>query len=273
MRHPVIVVTKNAFTAFQARGGDMQAGYIAYSMLLAIFPFLIFCVSLTGWLIGDERSAEAVGVLFDFAPEYLAEVLLPVLTEVLAHDHGLFTIFIVLAIWAAMRAVEAINRAFDGIYGERDGGVWIRRKSKALITVFVSAIAAVVLGLSILLAPALIKIIEDFTNWDIPTNITIIRYTVGTIVFYVLVWTLHWFLPNHHAQGFVRWPGALFSTITWLIMATGLSFYLAYSGSYSITYGALAGIVITMLFLYFSGAIILFGAELNAAISRYRNRE
>lgn len=117
MHHPIIVVSRSTLSSFLARGGDMQAGYIAYSLLLAIFPFLIFCVSLTGWLIGDDRSAEAVGVLFDFAPEYLANVIKPVLTEVLAHDHGLFTIFIVLAIWAAMRAVEAINRAFDGIYG------------------------------------------------------------------------------------------------------------------------------------------------------------
>lgn len=250
----------------------MQAGYIAYSLLLAIFPFLIFCVSLTGWAIGDERSAEAVGVLFEFAPEYLAEVLQPVLEEVLAHDHGLFTIFIVLAIWAAMRAVEAINRAFDGIYGEREGGVWILRKTKALVTVVVSALSAVVLGLTILLAPTLINVIEDFTQWDIPTNITLMRYTVGVVVFYILMWVLHWYLPNNHAQGFPRWPGALFSTVTWLIMASGLSFYLAYSGTYSITYGALAGIVITMLFLYFSGAIILFGAELNAAIARHRSR-
>lgn len=273
IRHPIFIVTKDAFAAFLARGGDMQAGYIAYSLLLAIFPFLIFCVSLTGWAIGDERSAEAVGVLFEFAPRYLAETLEPVLEEVLSRDHGLFTLFILVAIWAAMRAVEAINRAFDGIYGERETGVWIRRKTKALITVIVSALAAVILGLSILLAPAMINLIEDFTRWDIPTNITLMRYTVGLVVFYILMWMLHWFLPNHHAQGFPRWPGALFSTVSWLIMATGLSFYLAYSGTYSITYGALAGIVITMLFLYFSGAIILFGAELNAAIARHRDRE
>jgi membrane protein len=269
--HPIIVVPKDALLAFLARNGDMQAGYIAYALLLAIFPFLIFCVSLTGWAIGNERSTEAVGVLFEFAPEYLAKVLKPVLKEVLAHDHGLFTIFIVLAIWAAMRAVEAINRAFDGIYGERDGGAWLLRKSKALITVVVSAIASVVLGLSILLAPALISIIEDFTQWNIPDNITIMRYSIGIVVFYVLMWSLHWFLPNNHAHGFLRWPGALFSTLMWVVMASGLSFYLAYSGTYSITYGALAGIVITMLFLYFSGAIILFGAELNAAIARYKN--
>ncbi|MEJ6709731.1 MAG: hypothetical protein QNK92_13210 [Amylibacter sp.] len=59
--HPLITVPRDTFTAFLARLGDMQAGYIAYSLLLAIFPFLIFCVSLTGWAIGDERSAEAVG--------------------------------------------------------------------------------------------------------------------------------------------------------------------------------------------------------------------
>ena len=212
--HPLITVPKDALTAFMARGGDMQAGYIAYALLLAIFPFLIFCVSLTGWLIGDARSSEAVGVLFDFAPRYLAKVLEPVLVEVLAHDHGLFTVFIVLSIWAAMRAVEAINRAFDGIYGEREGGVWLLRKAKALATVFVSAIVAVVLGLSILLAPALINLIEEFTRLDIPTHITLMRYTVGTIVFYCLMWVLHWFLPNNHAQGFPRWPGALFSTIS-----------------------------------------------------------
>lgn len=248
----------------------MQAGYIAYAMILAIFPFLIFCVSLTGWLIGNDRSVEAIEVLFDFAPRYLAEVLKPVLEEVLARDHGLFTVFILLSFWAAMRAVEAISRAFDTIYGERDGGVWMIRKAKATITVIVSAIAAVVLGLSILLAPAMFRLIEQNTIFDLPNNITAMRYAVGTLVFYCLMWVLHWFLPNNHAQGFPRWPGALFSTVCWLVMATGLSFYLAYSGDYSVTYGALAGIVITMLFLYFSGAIILIGAELNVAIKQYQ---
>lgn len=269
--HPAIVILLRAFSAFLARGGDVQAGYIAYSLLLAIFPFLIFSVALTGWVIGDERSAEAVGVLFQFAPKYLAEVLRPVLAEVLLHDHGLFTVFIVLSLWAAMRAVEAINRAFDGIYGETPTRVWAKRKIKSLITVLVSAMAAIILGLLILLAPSILGLVENYTDWGIPHNITFLRYLVGTVVFYVLMWSLHWFLPNQHARGYYRWPGALFSTIAWLIMATGLSYYLAYSGTYSITYGTLAGAVITMLFLYFSGAIILFGAELNAAITRYSN--
>ena len=72
--------------------------------------------------------------------------------------------------------------------------------------------------------------------------------------------------------GLMILASVLVSTLLWVLMATGMSVYLAYSGSYSLTYGALAGIVITMLFLYFSGAIIIFGAELNAAIRRYREK-
>ncbi len=53
-------------------------------------------------------------------------------------------------------------------------------------------------------------------------------------------------------------------------MATGMSIYLAYAGSYTVAYGALSGIVVTMLFLYFSGAIIIFGAEMNGAVRRYK---
>ncbi|MEM7438662.1 MAG: YihY/virulence factor BrkB family protein [Pseudomonadota bacterium] len=255
-----------AYHGFMARNGDMLAGYVAYVMLLAIFPFLIFAVSLSGIFIGEARSEEAVAVLFDFAPRYLAEALEPVLVEVLKGSHGIFTVFFALALWAAMRAVEAINRAFDATYGDRGGAVWIIRKAKALIAVFVAAVVAVALGLSILFAPVIVNFVEANTVFRAPENFTLIRYFFGIALFFVFLCALHWFLPNHHAAGFPIWPGAFFSTIAWVAMATGMSVYLAYFGSYDVAYGALAGIVITILFLYFSAAIIIFGAELNAAI-------
>ncbi|MBV1865624.1 MAG: YihY/virulence factor BrkB family protein [Rhodobacteraceae bacterium] len=269
----ILSVFRGATLSFIAREDDAQAGYVAYALMLAIFPFLIFAVSLTGQIIGEARSAEAVQVLFDFAPPYLAEVLEPVLVEVLSQSHSLFTLFILLAVWSAMRAVEAINKSFDRIYGERKGAVWFIRKGKALLAVIVAAVVAVVLGLSILLAPVLIKLLESFTTIVLPENLLITRYSIGFTVFYGFLWSLHWFLPNSHARGFTIWPGALVSTALWVLMATGMSFYLANAGSYTVTYGALAGIVITLLFLYFSGAIIIFGAEVNAAIRSFRERQ
>jgi len=265
-------VLARAVTGFNAHDGEVQAGYIAYALMLAIFPFLIFAVSLTGWMIGEARSAEAIQVLFDFAPDYLAVVLEPELARVLGQSHGLFTLFIVLAVWAAMRAVEAVNKSFDGIYGARAGAIWLVRKGKALVVVFGAAIVAVVLGLSILLAPVLITLLENYTTVELPKNLLILRYGVGFSALYAFLWVMHWFLPNSHARGFSIWPGALLSTLLWVGMATGMSFYLAYAGNYSVTYGALSGIVITLLFLYFSGAIIIFGAEFNAALRSFRER-
>ncbi|MCP5088502.1 MAG: YihY/virulence factor BrkB family protein [Rhodobacteraceae bacterium] len=270
MIRALYTIFREAVSAFLRREGDLHAGYIAYALLLAIFPFLIFAVSLTGLIIGESRSSEAVGVLFDFAPQYLAEVLEPVLVQVLSQSHSLFTLFIVLAIWAAMRAVEAINMAFERTYSERGGAVWAIRKAKAVVVVIVAAVVTVVLGLSILLAPVLINLVEGYTTVDLPQNLLLTRYAVGTMVFYLFLWSLHWFLPNHHARGYAIWPGALTSTVLWVAMATGMSIYLAYAGSYTVAYGALSGIVVTMLFLYFSGAIIIFGAEMNGAVRRYK---
>lgn len=263
-------ILREAGAGFSRRDGDMQAGYIAYAMLLAIFPFLIFATALSGWLIGEDRSAKAVSVLFDFAPDYLAEALAPVLVDLLSQKYNLFTLFIVLAVWAAMRAVEALARSFDGIYGQRETRVWIVRKFKALVLVFVAAIVAVLLGLSILLAPTIARFVEQQTAIVLPDSFTFVRYLFGSLVFYVFIYALHWFLPSRQVRGFPIWPGALFTTLAWLMMATGMSVYLAFSGNYALTYGALAGIVITMLFLYLSGAIVIYGAEINAVIGKRR---
>lgn len=265
-------VFRDAAIGFSNRGGDVQAGYIAYATLLAIFPFLIFATALAGWIIGDERSAQAVAVLFQFAPDYLAEVIAPVFIDLLSRKYSLFTVFIVLAIWAAMRAVEAIARAFDDVYGHRSTRAWIVRKLKALVVVVVASVVAVALGLSILLAPLIVEFVETNTIIEVPDYFVIYRYAFGIAVFYAFLWLLHWYLPSREVRGFPIWPGALFSTVTWVVMATGLSVYLAYSGTYALTYGALAGVVITLLFLYFTGAIIIFGAELNQAVKNWRDK-
>ena len=55
-----------------------------------------------------------------------------------------------------------------------------------------------------------------------------------------------------------------------LSAATGLSVYLAFAPSYAVTYGALAGVIVTLLFFYLTGAAIIFGAEVNAVVNKGR---
>jgi membrane protein len=262
----VFELAHSSLSRFQAHSGSVLAGYIAYTTLLAIFPFVIFSVSLTGLLIGEDRSAEAVQALFDVAPEHIALTLEPVVREVLSRSYSLFTLFVVVAVWVAMSAVDAISTAFDRAYGDVPQRVWLRRKAKSLVTVMVASLVAVIMGLLILLAPVLLAMAQKYTPFEWTTRIDVTRYLIGMFVFYSFLWGLHRFLPNSHAAGFSLWPGVLISTFLWIAMASGLSVYLSNVASYTITYGTLSGVVITLLFLYLSGAIIILGAEVNAAL-------
>ena len=71
-------------------------------------------------------------------------------------------------------------------------------------------------------------------------------------------------------RGLNLWPGILASVVIWGAAATGLSIYLAFAPSYTVTYGTLAGVIVTLLFFYLTGVALIFGAEVNAVVNAKR---
>jgi membrane protein len=68
------------------------------------------------------------------------------------------------------------------------------------------------------------------------------------------------------------WPGVLVTTFLWMAAAWAFSVYLSATPTYTVTYGTLAGVIITLMFFYLTGAVIIFGAEVNAAMHRLGDR-
>ncbi len=60
----------------------------------------------------------------------------------------------------------------------------------------------------------------------------------------------------------------LVTTVLWVALASGFSLYLSFTPAYTVTYGTLAGVIITLMFFYLTGATIIYGAEVNAALNR-----
>ena len=79
---------------------------------------------------------------------------------------------------------------------------------------------------------------------------------------------MHRILPGRRLTGCRLWPGVLVTTVLWVAFASGFSIYLSFTPTYTVTYGTLAGVIITLMFFYLTGATIIFGAELNAALNR-----
>ncbi|MEM7524515.1 MAG: YihY/virulence factor BrkB family protein [Pseudomonadota bacterium] len=267
-------VGRAAYTRFNRDDGAAMAGYIAYTVFLSLFPFAIFMSTLAGVLIGPDESALILDALFDLAPAHIAQTLEPVVTEVIGQSRGgLLTFSAVGALWIASSAVEAVRTAFDRAYDAPVVAGFFRRRAIAFAFVFLASLTFAALGVVVILAPLALSLAEEFFGFQRPFGADIVRYALGLAVFALFLMILNRWLPSAPPNWRSVIPGIMVSTILWIAGAVGFSIYLAYAPSYTITYGAFAGVIVTLLFFYLTGAAVIFGAEVNAALLAFRKRK
>ena len=249
--------------------GFELSGYAAFTALLSLFPFLLFLTALAGF-IGDEQVAERLlAAAFDFAPKEVVDVLRPAVIEVLTQRHGsLLTVGLVVALWSASSGVEALrtilNRSYDLKETRR---IWVLRPQSILIVVFGTVFAILAPGV-ILFGPQLVGLLrwlhleQPFTD----TMWTALRYGLVGVLVSVMLIALHLSLPNARMSLRMVWRGAVVTVCLWLVGASLFSVYVEKIANYSITYGSLGGIILTLLFFYVTAILFAYGAELNAAL-------
>lgn len=248
--------------------GAVLAGYIAYAAMLSLFPFLIFAISLAGVLIGDAESQKAAALLFDAVPEHVARTLEPVLLEVLGNDRrGIVTISAIGTIYAASNGVQAVRIGLDRAYDIDTPRNFLLNRLVSIGIVIVGFFVFGALALLIIFAPLAFQITEAITGYQIPLIADLVRYLIGGALLYASLWLMHRTLPAR-PMGWKRlWPGIMVSLVMWGLLATAMSVYVANTPTYTLTYGALAGVAVTLLFFYLTGVSIIFGAEVNATIN------
>lgn len=262
-------VIRDAFDRFNRHDGFEMAGFIAFSGLLSIFPFLIFAATLIGMLVGESRSEQVIEALFQIAPSHVAMTIEPVIVDVLSNRSSeVLTLSALFAILVASNAVEAFRVAFDRAYNVIDPRSFLQNRMLAIGIVFVGAFVAALLGVSIILSPILLRFAEQTMQLQVPGSASYVTYGFGVAVFMLFVRAMHRTLPGRRVAGARLWPGVFFTTGAWLLAASGFTYYLSSASAYTVTYGTLAGVIITLMFFYISGLTIIFGAEVNAALNR-----
>ena len=253
---------------FNKDQGSVLSGHIAYSLMLAAVPFLIFATALTGFVVGQQGAELALGALFEGVPEHVARTLEPVLLEVIGQRRGgILTLSALGALWAASNGVEAVRIGLDRAYDVEHKRHLGLRRLIAVGVVLTGFAIFTVLSVLLIFAPLAFVLIERWTEIDIPAEADIMRYLLGVTVLVGSLWAMHRVLPSRPMRGLRLWPGVLASMIIWSAAATGLSLFLAFAPSYAVTYGTLAGVIVTLLFFYLTGAAIIFGAEVNAVVN------
>lgn len=254
-------------------GGLELAGHLAFTALISLFPFLIFLAALTGHLIDSSVEQKFIDFLFRFTPPDVAQILAPVIRDVLsAQTSGLLTVSIIGTLWAASSAVEALRLTLNRAYGvpERRPLWW--RLVQSLLFVLIGGATILILSISIIAGPLiwhglafLFPVLDDR-----PWIWTVARYGLAIVVLPATLMSLHRWLPDLEQRWRDMLPGVLTTTTLWLIMGGLFSIYLGSVPDLSLAYGSLGGVILTLLFLYASGIAFIFGAELNDELRRAR---
>jgi membrane protein len=260
----ILLAPWRAGQALLAHEGLELSGYAAFTALLSLFPFLLFLTALAGF-IGDANIAQSVvtGAL-DFAPKEVVDVLRPVIFEVLTQRHGtLLTVGIIFALWSASSGLEALRTLLNRSYGiVETRRIWVLRPQSILIVIVGTVLSMMVAG-TIILAPLL-----GLFNWLHLNDAgwAMLRYGLGGALAIWMLIALHLALPNARLSLHAVWPGAVVTALLWLGGAGLFSVYVENFANFSITYGSLGGIILTLLFFYVTAIMFAYGAELNAAL-------
>jgi len=254
--------------------GSALAGYMAYTALLCLFPFLIFATALCGLLIGPEGVEPVMEFLFANVPELVAKTIRPVLEEVVRNRSvNVLSISALGATWIASNGFEALRAGLERAYQVRNYRRWWANRLISIFFVFVALVAFFALALLIVFGPSLIALAQEYTGAvelvqeylgvDLKVWASF-RYIFGAAILIVFLVILHHTLPAERPPvPIVR--GVLVTVFLWMLLASAFSIYFRFVPSYAITYGTLGGVIATLLFFYVSAAIFIFGAEINAA--------
>jgi membrane protein len=243
--------------------------------VLAIFPALIVLISVLG-LIGESATQPLIDNLDTVAPGPAKDIVTSAI-ENIQGSQGAAGVFFVLgllgAIWSASGYVAAFMRASNSIYDIGEGRpLWKTLPLRVGLTVLLmvlTAVSAVGVTLSGGLAQETGNLIgvgdTAIDVWNIA------KWPVLLLLVSFMFAVLYWAAPNVKQPGF-RWitPGGVLAVIGWVIASAAFAFYVANFGSYNKTYGALAGPIVFLVWLWLSNVMILLGAEFNAELERGR---
>lgn len=261
----------NIFTTLLYRiGKDNATGLAAqlsYYFLLALFPTLIFVLTLIPLF---QISPDTItNLISENAPGDTAKLITGIIDDVMQNANGgLFSFGLIAALWSASNGMTALMNAFNVAYDVEDGRNAIVLK---VMSVFFTIIMVVVFGLAIALPIFGQQLgnllfgplgLESELRWVF----SLIKFVLPLIVTFIVFMTLYALAPNIKIKLLSVIPGAAFTTIVWLGSSALFGLYVNNFANYSKTYGSIGGIIVLMLWLFLTGLIIIIGAEINAVL-------
>ncbi|HST40669.1 MAG TPA: YihY/virulence factor BrkB family protein [Conexibacter sp.] len=273
----IATIVKRALVSFYDDQMTHHAAALTYYGLMSLFPALLLAISLLG-LIGQYPATynAIMGYLRDVAPASALDPLDSSLRSAFQNKGTATTtliVSVVIALYGTTGVLEAARRALNVVFEVENGRSFLRRKT-------VDVISTVVLMTLILVSLVLVFVgggfAEDLLSFagfgpEVADVWNVARWPAAVAVAVLVFSFLYYVTPDVEQRSF-RWitPGAIVGVALWLVASWGFATYVSKVADVGALYGAFAGAIVLVAWIWLSNVALLFGAELNAAIERER---
>jgi membrane protein len=243
----------------------LLAAGVAFYTLLALFPAIIAGVSIYGLVADPQTVRDQINQLAETLSPETAKLIGQQIQQVTSSAGGALglatVIGILTALWSASSGMKALITGVNLAYDETEGRKFVKLRG---LSILMTLAAMVLLGVALALIvgfPAVPDSWPTVLQW----TAAILRFVLLAVLLMAGLAALYRYAPDRDKP---KWswssPGSVVATVLWVLASVGFSIYVNAFGNYNKTYGALAGIIILMFWLYLTAFVVLVGAELNA---------
>jgi len=252
------------------------AAALTYYAVLSIFPALLALVSLLG-IFGDAKKTTSalMEIVQGFAPGDTVDAIRQPIEQLSSSSAAGLTLVlgILTALWSASGYVGAFGRAMNRIYEIDEGRPFIKLRGTMLAVTIAAVLIVLVLSAMLVLSGPVADAVGNSIGLGgaVLTAWNILKWPVILLLVILVIAILYYATPNVKQPKF-RWMslGSAIALVIFLLASLAFAFYVANFNSYEKTYGAIGGVIISLLWLWILNMSLLFGAEFDAEMERGR---
>jgi membrane protein len=252
----------------------LLAAGVAFYVLLALFPAIIAGVSIYGLVADPQTVRDQINRLAETLSPETATLIGQQVQQVTSSAGGALgvatVIGILTALWSASSGMKALITGVNLAYDETEGRKFVKLRG---LSILMTLAAMVLLGVALALIvgfPAVPDSWPTVLQW----TAAVLRFVLLAVLLMAGLAALYRYAPDRDKP---KWswssPGSVVATLLWVLASVGFSIYVNAFGNYNKTYGALAGVIILMFWLYLTAFVVLVGAELNAEMELQTARD
>ncbi|SHF74312.1 membrane protein [Modicisalibacter ilicicola DSM 19980] len=254
----------------------MIAAGIAFYGLLAIFPAIVALISIWSLVFDPQQITQQIASVGNLLPQQAADIINQQARKASSNAGagiGLAALGgLLLTLYSASKGTKGLMEGLNIIYDEQEARGLLKRTLVTLLLTLGGMLVAIVALGSILLIPALVKLLG--LPEPLATLINLARWLLLLIMLMVSLAILYRYAADRDEP---RWQwtsvGAVAGVVLWLLGSIAFSIYVRNFGSYNETYGSLGAVVILLMWFWLSAFIVLLGAELNSEMERQTRRD